>query len=333
MLRFVLRRLLETIPVMFLIVTATFFMVRFVPGGPFLGEKSLPPEVQRNLEAHYGLDQPLWRQYAAYLGDLCPKRLHPHRLFADADRDGRWDFDLKAAFGIDFGPSLKYANRTVNEIIAGALPCSLELGAWSLMVALALGIPLGVVAAVRRNTWIDYLSSGISLCGICVPTFILGPLFVLVFAIWLQRFNASGWDEPLDRVLPSLTLGLVYAAAVARLTRGGMLEVLGQDFIRTARAKGASEPRIVLRHALRGGLLPVVSYLGPAAAGILTGSFVIERIFQIPGLGREFVTSAFNRDYTLVVGTVVLYAGAIVFFNLAVDVVQIWLNPKLRFED
>lgn len=333
MLRFVLRRLLESIPVMLLIVTATFFMVRFVPGGPFLGEKALPPEVQRNLEAHYGLHQPLWKQYVDYLGALCPKRFAPQRLFADADRDDRWDFDLAAAFGVDFGPSLKYANRTVNEVIAGALPYSLELGAWSLLVALALGIPLGVIAAVRRNTWVDYLCSGVSLFGICVPTFVLGPLLVLGFAIHLQRFNASGWNEPLDRVLPALTLGLVYAAYVARLARGGMLEVLGQDFIRTARAKGASEVRIVLRHALRGGLLPVVSYLGPATAGILTGSFVIERIFQIPGLGREFVNSAFNRDYTLVIGTVVLYAAAVVFFNLVVDVVQVWLNPRLRFED
>ncbi len=333
MLRFVLRRLLESIPVMLIIVTATFFMVRFVPGGPFLGEKALPPEVLRNLEAHYGLDQPLWRQYVDYLGKLCPTRLMPQRLFADTDRDGRFDFDLDAAFGIDFGPSLKYANRSVNEVVAGALPYSLELGAWSLLVALALGIPLGVLAAVRRNTWLDYVGSGVSLLGICVPTFILGPILVLVFAIHFQRFNASGWEEPLDRVLPAFTLGLVYAAYVARLTRGGMLEVLGQDYIRTARAKGASELRIVLRHALKGGLLPVVSFLGPAAAGILTGSFVIERIFQIPGLGREFVTSAFNRDYTLVVGTVVLYAGAIVVFNLAVDVVQVWLNPKLRFED
>lgn len=333
MLRFVLRRLFESIPVMLLIVTATFFMVRFVPGGPFLGEKALPPEVQRNLEAHYGLHQPLWKQYVDYLGALCPKRFAPQRLFADADRDDRWDFDLAAAFGVDFGPSLKYANRTVNEVIAGALPYSLELGAWSLLVALALGLPLGVIAAVRRNTWVDYLCSGVSLFGICVPTFVLGPLLVLGLAIHLQRFNASGWNEPLDRVLPALTLGLVYAAYVARLARGGMLEVLGQDFIRTARAKGASEVRIVLRHALRGGLLPVVSYLGPATAGILTGSFVIERIFQIPGLGREFVNSAFNRDYTLVIGTVVLYAAAVVFFNLVVDVVQVWLNPRLRFED
>ncbi len=333
MFRFVLRRLLESIPVMLVIVTAAFFMVRFAPGGPFLNEKAVPPEVQRNLEAYYGLDRPLGRQYVDYLGKVCPKRFAPQRLFADADRDGRWDFDLDAAFGMDFGPSYKYANRTVNEIVAGALPCSLELGAWSLLVALVVGIPLGVLAAVRRNTWLDYLGSGVSLFGICVPTFVLGPLLVLVFAIHLQQCNASGWNEPRDRVLPALTLGLVYAAYVARLTRGGMLEVLGQDFIRTARAKGASELRIILHHALRGGLLPLVAFLGPAAAGILTGSFVIERIFQLPGLGREFVNSAFNRDHPLVVGTVILYAGAIVFFNLLVDIVQVWLNPKLRFDD
>ena len=333
MLRFIVRRLLETIPVMLIIVTAAFFMIRFVPGGPFLSEKSLPPEVQHNLEAHYGLDRPLGRQYLDYLGGLCPKRLLPHRLFADADGDGHFDFDLKAAFGIDFGPSLKYANRSVNEVIAGALPYSLELGGWALLVALVVGVPLGVLAAVGRNTWLDYLGSSVSLLGLCVPTFVLGPLLVLGGAIYLQQFNASGWEEPRDRVLPALSLGLAYAAYVARLTRGGMLDMLSQDFIRTARAKGAPELRVVVRHALRGGLLPLVAFLGPAAAGILTGSFVIERIFQIPGLGREFVNSAFNRDYTMVVGTVVLYAGAIVVFNLAVDVVQVWLNPRLRFDN
>jgi oligopeptide transport system permease protein len=333
MIRFLIRRLIESIPVMLLIVTAAFFMVRYVPGGPFLGEKALPPEIQHNLEVHYGLDQPLWRQYVNYLGSLCPKRFAPLRLADDSDRDAQWDWDLNAAFGIDFGPSLKYANRTVNEVIAGALPASLELGAWSLLVAIGLGLPLGVLAALRRNTWVDHLCGGVSLLGLSVPSFVLGPILVLVFAIMLQRCNASGWNEPLDRVLPAVTLGLANAAAIARLTRGGMLEVLGQDFIRTARAKGASELRVVVRHALRGGLIPVVSYLGPAAAGILTGAFAVERIFQIPGLGREFVTSAFNRDYPLVVGTVVLYAAAIILFNLLVDIVQVWLNPRLRFDD
>ncbi len=305
MFRFVLRRLLQAIPVLFVITTATFFMVRFVPGGPFTAEKAIPPEILRNLEAHYGLDQPLWRQYVNYLGRI--------------------------AHG-DFGPSFKYANRTVNEIIGAKLPVSLELGGLALAVALVVGLTLGVLAAVRRNSWIDYLCSTTGMIGICVPTFVLGPLLVLFFAIRLGWVNASGWYDWTDRVLPALTLGFVYAAYLMRLTRGGMLEVLNQDYIRTARAKGASETRVVLRHALRGGLLPVVSFLGPAIAGILTGSFVIETIFQIPGLGREFVNSAFNRDYTLVLGTVILYAALIVGCNLVTDVVQVWLNPKLKFE-
>ena len=305
MFRFVLRRLLQAVPVLFVIITATFFMVRFVPGGPFTAEKAIPPEILKNLEAHYGLDQPLWRQYLNYLG--------------------------RVAHG-DFGPSFKYANRTVNEIIGDKLPVSLELGGLALAVALVVGLTLGVLAAVRRNSWLDYLASSVGMLGICVPTFVLGPLLVLFFAIHLGWVNASGWYDWTDRVLPALTLGLVYAAYLMRLTRGGMLEVLNQDYIRTARAKGASETRVVLRHALRGGLLPVVSFLGPAIAGILTGSFVIETIFQIPGLGREFVNSAFNRDYTLVLGTVILYAALIVGCNLVTDVVQVWLNPKLKFE-
>ncbi len=305
MLRFIIRRLLQIIPVLLVIITATFFMVRFVPGGPFTGEKAIPPEILRNLEAHYGLDRPLWRQYLTYLGSI--------------------------ARG-DFGPSFKYSNRSVNEIIAQKLPVSLELGGWALLVALGLGLPLGVLAASRRNTWLDYVCSAVGMIGICVPTFVLGPLLALFFGIYLQWLNVSGWYGPTDRILPSLTLGFVYAAYVMRLTRGGMLEVLNQDFIRTARAKGASELRIIFRHALRGGLLPVVTFLGPAIAGILTGSFVIETIFQIPGLGREFVNSAFNRDYTLVLGTVILYASLLVGMNLVVDVVQVWLNPKLKFD-
>lgn len=305
MLRFIARRLLETIPVLFILITATFFMIRFVPGGPFTAEKAVTLEVLRNLEAHYGLDQPLHRQYLDYLGSL-----------------------LRG----DFGPSFKYPNRTVNEIIADKLPTSLELGGWSLLVALTVGLPLGVLAAVKRNTWLDYLASSSAMFGICVPTFVMGPLLVLLFGIQLRWVNASGWYEPIDRVLPSLVLGFFYAAYVMRLTRGGMLEVLHQDYIRTARAKGASELRVIFKHALRGGILPVVSFLGPAIAGILTGSFVIETIFQIPGLGREFVNSAFNRDYTLVLGTVILYAVLVVAMNLVVDVVQVWLNPKLKFE-
>ena len=306
MLRFVAQRLLQAIPVMLIIVTVSFFMLRLAPGGPFTQEKAVTPEILRNLEAHYGLDKPLYVQFFTYL-----KKIVLHG---------------------DLGPSFKYSNRTVNEIIADKLPVSLELGGLALAVALVLGLTFGILAALKRNTVFDYLFSTVGMAGVCVPTFVMGPLLVLVFAIHFRQFNASGWDVWQDRVLPALTLGFVYSAYIMRLTRGGMLEVLHQDYIRTARAKGASETRIVLRHALRGGLLPVVSFLGPAIAGILTGSFVIETIFQVPGLGREFVNSAFNRDYTLVLGTVILYAGLIVVTNLLTDVVQVWLNPKLKFD-
>jgi oligopeptide transport system permease protein len=305
MFRFITARLLQSLLALFVVVTATFFMMRFVPGGPFTAEKAVTPEIQRNLEAHYGLNKPLWQQYLDYLGSL--------------------------AHG-DLGPSFKYSNRTVNEIIADKLPVSAELGAEALAVALVLGIGLGVIAAIRRNTWIDYVASAFGMIGLSIPTFVIGPLAVLVLAIHAGWFNASGWYTASDRVLPALVLGIAYAAPISRLTRGGMLEVLHQDFIRTARAKGASETRIVLRHALRGGLLPVVAYLGPAIAGILTGSFVIESIFQIPGIGREFVTSAFNRDYTLVLGTVILYAALIMALNLLADIAQAWMNPKVRLE-
>jgi len=305
MLRFIASRFAQSVVALFIVITATFFMVRFVPGGPFTAEKAVTPEILRNLEAHYGLNKPLWQQYLDYLGKL--------------------------AHG-DLGPSFKYPNRTVNEIIADKLPVALELGSFSLLIALTVGITLGTIAAVKRNTWLDYLASIFGVVGISVPTFVVGPLLVLVFAIHLGWFNASGWFTPRDRVLPCLVLGLAYAASISRLTRGGMLEVLSQDFIRTARAKGASEFRVVTRHALRGGLLPVVSYLGPAIAGIMTGAFAIEVIFQIPGTGREFVNSAFNRDYTLVLGTVILYSVLIMTLNFLTDVLAAWMNPKVRLE-
>jgi oligopeptide transport system permease protein len=305
MLRFITSRFLQSLLALFLVITATFFMIRFVPGGPFTAEKAVTPEILRNLEAHYGLDKPLWRQYLDYLGRLAHA---------------------------DLGPSFKYPNRTVNEIIADKVPVSAELGALALAFALVLGIGLGTLAAIRRNTWIDYTASTFGMIGISIPTFVVGPLLVLLFAIHLGWFNASGWYGPLDRVLPALVLGFAYAAPISRLTRGGMLEVLHQDFIRTARAKGASEWRVVWRHSLRGGLLSVVSFIGPAIAGLVTGSLVVETIFQIPGLGRFFVMAGFNRDYTMVMGTVLFYAVLIIVMNLLVDIVQVWLNPKLRFE-
>ncbi len=306
MFKFIARRLLETIPVLFIIITGSFFLMHAAPGGPFDAERRVTPEIQRNLEAHYGLNQPLHKQYTDYLARLI--------------------------FHGDLGPSFKYANRTVNELIAESLPVSLQLGLWGILIAVVIGVSAGIIASLRPNTATDYIPMTLSMAGVCLPTFVLGPLLVLVFAMRLRWFNPSGWDEPSDYVLPSLTLGIYYAAYLARLTRGGMLEILSQDYIRTARAKGASETRVVLRHALRGGLLPVVSFLGPALAGIISGSFVVETIFQIPGLGRYFVTAAFNRDYTMVLGTVIFFAVLIIVFNLLVDVVQVWLNPRLRFD-
>jgi oligopeptide transport system permease protein len=305
MFRFIGRRFLETIPVLFVIATVTFFMVRLAPGGPFTTEKSIPPEIQKKLEAFYGLNKPLFQQYLDYMGNL-----------------------LKG----DLGPSFKYATWSVNELIWSAFPVSLELGCYGLAIALALGLSAGVIASLRQNSALDHASMSLAMVGICVPTFVTGPLLILLFGLALGWFNASGWDSARDRVLPALTLGAYYAAYIARLGRGGMLEILNQDFIRTARAKGASPGRVILKHALRGGLLPVVSFLGPAVAGIITGSFVVETIFQVPGLGRFFVTAAFNRDYTMVLGTVLFYAVLIILLNLVVDVVQVWLNPKLRFE-
>ena len=305
MLRFIGRRILETIPLLFAIATVTFFMMRLAPGGPFAEDRSVTPEIQLNLEKHYGLDQPLWRQYLDYMGRLVQG---------------------------DLGPSFKFATHSVNELIAGAFPVSLELGAWALLVALVVGLGTGLLAALRRNTLLDHGPMTLATLGLCLPTFVMGPLLVLTFALGLGWFNAWGWYEPRDRVLPALTLGLYYAAYISRLTRGGMLEILSQDFIRTARAKGASETRILLRHALKGGLLPVVAFLGPAAAGLITGSFVVETIFGVPGLGQFFVNSALNRDYTLVLGTVLLYATLIIALNLVGDIAQAWLNPRLRLE-
>jgi oligopeptide transport system permease protein len=297
------RRFSEVIPVLFLIATITFFLVRLAPGGPFSAERNISPEVLANLEAHYGLDQPLFLQYVAYLKNL-----------------------LRG----DLGPSFQYQDRSVNELIADSFPVSLELGFWALLVALTIGMTAGLLASLRPNTRLDYGPMSLAMVGICLPTFVMGPVLVLVFALWLGWFNASGWSVPLDRVLPAFTLGAFYAAYVARLTRGSMIETLSQDFVRTARAKGLSEAVVVLRHALRVGALPVVSFLGPAVAGLISGSFVVETVFNIPGLGRFFIQSAFNRDYTLIVGTVLFYATLIVLLNLLVDILQILMNPKLR---
>ena len=304
MARFLFIRLLQTIPVLWAVATLTFFMVRYAPGGPFTAEKTVPPEILKRLEAHYGLDQPLGVQYVNFLKTLVTGTQ----------------------------PSIRHATRTVGEIIRESFPISLELGCWALLIALGLGLPAGMLAAQRPNSFQDYVPMSAAMVGVGLPTFVLGPLLVLVFALKFGWFHTSGWSTPGDRVLPALTLGCHLAAYIARLTRGGMLEVMGQDFIRTARAKGASGWRILTRHAWRGGLLPVITFLGPAAAGLITGSFVIETVFNIPGLGKYFVGSVFDRDIPVVGGTVFFFAALILGFNLLVDIVQAWLNPKVRLE-
>ena len=278
-------------------------MTRYAPGGPFDAEKAIPQEIKVKLESHFGLDRPLFDQYLLYLKNL-----------------------LRG----DLGPSFKYPGWEVSELIATAFPVSLTLGVLSLGIALFIGIPAGIMAALRKNTWLDYLPMSLSMAGICLPTFVLGPLLIYIFSTQLGLFPPLGWYGPSDWFLPSFTLGLFYAAYVARLTRAGMLETLQQDYVRTARAKGATPWRVVTRHALRGGLLPVVTYLGPAFAGLVSGSFVIESIFFIPGLGKFFVTAAFNRDYTMVLGTVLFYASLIILLNLLVDLLQAWIDPKAR---
>jgi len=304
MARFIIKRIAEMLPVLWAIATLVFFLVRFVPGGPFDTEKPLPAEVRAQLNAHYGLDKPLFVQYGKYLANLAQGEL---------------------------GPSYKYPGWSVNELIAERAKVSLELGAWSLLVAVALGIPIGAVCAVKPNSILDRTLTSIATIGICVPAFVLGPLLILIFALKFPLFNALGWEVPLDRVLPALSLGLVYAAPIARLMRGSMLEVRNQDYMRTARAKGLGEARIYFVHGLRNALIPVVTYLGPAAAGLISGSYVIESMFNVPGLGRLFVASAFNREYTMICGTVLFYAMALMILNLLVEVTLAFINPKMKF--
>ena len=300
---FFISRLLQAIPTLLVIATLTFFMTRFAPGGPFDSDKAIPEEIKFKLQSHFGLNLPLFDQYLLYMKNLLAG---------------------------DLGPSFKYVGWDVSELISLSFPVSLSLGISALLIALLIGLPAGMLAALRKNTLWDYLPMGIAMVGICLPSFVLGPVLIMVFSTELKWLPALGWYSWSDLILPSLTLGLFYAAYVARLTRAGMLETLKQDYIRTARAKGASPSRVLLKHAIRGGLLPVVTYLGPAFAGLVSGSFIIESIFFIPGLGKFFVTAAFNRDYTVVLGTVLFYATLIIILNLFVDFLQAWLDPKAR---
>ncbi len=300
---YLLKRIGEFLPTLFVIVTMTFFLVRLAPGGPFDSDRRVSPEVQAQLEAHYHMDRPLLRQYNQYLTGLVR---------------------------LDFGPSFRKPSRTVRQWLFLRLPVSIELGIYGLFFAIVLGAAAGIIASLRHNQWVDHASMSIAMLGICVPAFVLGPLLVLVFGLWTDWLPVMGWTTAAHKILPSITLGAAYAAYIARMTRGGMLESLNQDFIRTARAKGLREYQVVLRHALRAGIQPVVAFLGPAAAGLLTGSFVVETIFHVPGLGREFVESAFNRDYTMISGTVLVYAVLVMGLNLLSDLALAWIDPRIR---
>ena len=304
MFELILRRLGTALPVLLAVITLTFLMVHSAPGGPFDAEKAVTPEVLAKLNAKYNLDAPLWEQYSDYL--------------------------LGVVQG-DFGPSFRYPSRSVTELIMTGLPITFELAVYAIIFALLLGVSAGILGALKPNTAYDYVPMTTAMLGICVPSIILGPSLILTFGIWLEWLPVGGWgDIPGDKILPTVTLGTAYAAYCARLTRGGMLEVLNQDFIRTARAKGLSEFRVIIVHALRGGLTPVIAFLGPAMAGLLAGSFVVETIFGIPGLGRFYVEAAFNRDYTMILGSSIFFSCLIISFNLLSDVIAASINPKLR---
>jgi oligopeptide transport system permease protein len=306
MLAYVLRRLLSIIPTLFLVATLVFVLVRLAPGGPFDQDRTSPPEVKAALDAKYHLSDPIQKQYVDWLEDL--------------------------AFHADLGPTFKYPNRTVNEIIGLSLPVSMELGVSAMLLALLAGIPLGIVGAVRQNTWKDSLAMGVSMIGVSIPRFVLAPLLVLVFALKLYLLPVARWETWRHMILPVICSAAPMAAYIARLTRGGMLEVIRSDFVRTARAKGLSERRIIVKHALRGGLLPVVSFLGPGFSGLLVGSLVVEKIFNIPGMGRYFVEAALNRDYNLIVGTTLVYGFLLVTFNALVDVAYKFLDPRVELK-
>lgn len=307
MLSYAVRRLIGAIPTLFIIVTVAFFLIRVAPGGPFNLERPLDAQVMENLQKVYHLDQPLWRQYLLYLGNLIRG---------------------------DLGPSFVYRDFSVGELIASGLPVSMQLGAAALALAFVLGTTLGTFAALRQNGPGDYGVMAVAMIGITIPNFVMAPVLTLVFALTLGWLPAGGWGEGAlaNKLLPVFTLALPQLAVIARLTRGSMIEALRSNHVRTARAYGLPGHVVVAVHALRGALLPVVSYLGPAAAALITGSVVIETIFGIPGVGRYFVQGALNRDYTLVMGTVVMIAGFVVVFNLLVDLLYALLDPRVRYD-
>lgn len=303
MIAFLVRRLLSLVATLFVLVTFTFFLLRFVPGGPFDSEKALPPEIKANVEEKFGLNKPMAIQYRDYLVGL---------------------------LRLDFGPSFKYIGRDVYDIIADTLPTSIELGLYSLVLALALGIPLGLLSAYRQNTWIDFTSMFLAVAGISLPSYFVGALLIYVVSLKWGILPPALWEDWTYKILPTITLGIRPAALIARLTRAALLESIRSDYIRTARAKGVSEFMVVTKHALRNSMIPVITLLGPLTAYVVTGTFVVEYIFAIPGMGKYFIDAVTNRDYPLVMGVTILYGFVLVTCNLLVDLAYAAVDPRIR---
>ncbi|MFH4562067.1 oligopeptide ABC transporter permease OppB [Vibrio diabolicus] len=306
MLKFIAKRIFEAIPTMLVLITVSFFLMRFAPGNPFSTERPLPPEVMANIEAKYGLDKPVFEQYTTYLTNVIQG---------------------------DFGPSFKYLDYSVNELIAVALPVSAKVGFIAFIFTLIMGVTVGTIAALKQNTWIDYTIMSTAMLGVVMPSFVLAPALIYLFSLHWNIFPAGGWQDGSWKylVLPVIGMSLLYVATFARITRGSMIETLNSNFIRTARAKGLSYRYIIIKHALKPALLPVVSYMGPAFVGIITGSVVIETIFGLPGIGKLFVNAAFNRDYSLVMGVTILIGFLFILFNAIVDILLAMIDPKIRY--
>ena len=304
MLSYILKRIAGTVPTLFIIITIAFFMIRLAPGGPFDSEREVPAEIAENLERVYHLNDPLWQQYGYYLLNV-----------------------LKG----DFGPSFKYQDYSVSELIAQGFPVSIQLGLLAIILALVIGVTLGSIAALRQNKTIDYLVMTLAMTGITIPNFVMAPILVLVFAVFLGWFPAGGWGDLKHMILPVIALSLPQIAMVARMTRASLIETMNAPYIKTAKAKGLPPRLILVRHASRATMLPIISWLGPATAAIITGSVVVEQIFGLPGIGRHFVNGALNRDYTLVMGVVIFYGVIIILMNLLVDLLYAWLDPRIRY--
>jgi len=307
MFAFILRRLAVAIPTLLVLIVLSFLLMHLAPGGPFTQERALPPQVLANLNAKYGLDDPLWCQI--------------------------WNYVYGIVVHFDFGPSFVYPDRTVNQLIADGFPVTLTYGTLAFLAAVLVGVTLGSLAAIRQNSWLDYLAVGISIGAQVLPNFVMAPLLVLVLTLWLGWLPGGGWSfsDPSFWIMPVIALSTSYMASIARITRSSMLEVLGSNHIRTARAKGMPERRVILRHALRPAMLPVVSYLGPVFVSMITGSVVIDIYFSTGGIGKAFVDSALNRDYAVMMGVTILVGALTILFNLVVDILYAWIDPKIRY--